>query len=465
MGKVLRIDIVIILIFETLLVSFAFFNSSSISELVSLLLFSFVCVISTIRYYVRKLVGITYFFLWLMIVFSIGFVRLKYWDYFSPDILSIHLLWVTGFVTFLVFFYEVIPCRSRNLHLAKITNKLNEIYGSFQFLIAVFVVYFFLYAFEIVRSGGIIQFVGMSYAEMHDPSSSYLFFIKTLLKSSLLISTYTNFIERRSKFIPILILIFIFLLSTIEGSTGALIALFVPILVFFILDKLKNRKLLQLNWLVFAALILLTVVVSYTALVRIKRSGSDELSSLVYGRTFDALENSIRITETYEPGEHLGLNIIVYPTTNFVPRSLWSGKPIGLGRQIMFDIYGAPANTSVSFASGLIGEFYVDFGYFGILIFGLLFGFIIKKIDYGILHSLKGGRVGSCIFLITIALLSSNIPNSPQGFLLRLIIIGILQTIFTFILAWIMRSLKLLNKRRDFKPKLEEEKTMLLKER
>ncbi|NMC63413.1 MAG: oligosaccharide repeat unit polymerase, partial [SAR324 cluster bacterium] len=234
---------------------------------------------------------------------------------------------------------------------------------------------------------------------------------------------------------------------------------------FFILDRLKNRKLLQLNWIVFAAVILLAIVVSYTAVGRIKRSGSDELSSLVYGRTFDALENSIRITETYEPGEHLGLNIIVYPATNFVPRSLWPGKPIGLGKRIMFDIYGAPANTPVSFVPGLIGEFYVDFGYFGILIFGLLFGFIIKKIDYGILHSLKGGRVGSCFFLITIAVLSSVIPNSPQGYLLRLIITGIFQIVFTLILAWIIRSPRLIGKRRDFRSKLDEEKKILLKER
>jgi len=465
MSKILRIDIVLILAFEGFLTSFALLSSASMSEILPLVIFSSICTAATIRYYMRRRVGVTYFFLWLMIVYLIGFVRLKYWDYFSPDVLSANLLWLTAFVLSFVFFYEMIPCHSVNPRLERIMDSLNEIYGSFRFLLGVFLVYILFYAFEIVESGGAVHFVGMSYAERHDPSSSYLFFIKTLLKSSLLISAYTNFIERRSKLVPILILILIFLLSTVEGSTGALIGLLVPIVVFFVLDRLKNRKLLQLNWIVFAAVILLAVVVSYTAVVRIKRSGSDELSSLVYGRTFDALENSIRITETYEPGEHLGLNIIVYPAVNFVPRSLWPEKPIGLGRRIMFDIYGAPSYTSVSFAPGLLGEFYADFGYFGILVFGSLFGLILKRIDYGILRSLNAGRVGSCFLLLSLALLSSNIPNSPQGYLLRLIITGIFQIIFTLILARIIGCFKLTNKKHGLGSKSKKEKTMLLKER
>lgn len=60
----------------------------------------------------------------------------------------------------------------------------------------------------------------------------------------------------------------------------------------------------------------------------------------------------------------------------FVPRSIWSNKPIGSG-DFMAKKLGTFTNISCSFP----GEGYVNFGVVGIVLFGLLMGFFMNYLD------------------------------------------------------------------------------------
>jgi oligosaccharide repeat unit polymerase len=65
----------------------------------------------------------------------------------------------------------------------------------------------------------------------------------------------------------------------------------------------------------------------------------------------------------------------------FIPRSIWSNKPIGSGAMIA-DKFNWPF-TNVSMP--LIGEGYLNFGFFGIIIFSVILGYIINKLDFSYL--------------------------------------------------------------------------------
>lgn len=437
MGLVLRIDVLLIVGFELSLLFYAFSSVTDFIEAISILLFGIASIIFTCRYYLKMRVGISYFFLWNMLVYLLGFIRVKFWNFFTiEEIISAFLL-LTLSLFLLAIFYDFSP-RIKDRRVQRILTELDSIYSSYHFMILCLVLYLMFIAYKIIITGGILNFIIASYAERNDPSISYLFFVGSLIKSALLIATYTNFSKKRF-FSSIFVLAVVMLISTIEGNTGSLVGLFMPLIVFFLLKLIKRKKLIKLNWFVALAFIISILSVSYAAYVRIERSGSDSFSSIIYGRTFDALENSIRIMNKYEAGSHFGVNTVVYPLLNFIPRKFWKNKPIGLGRKIVIDIYGAPKDTPVSFAPGFLGEVYVDFGYVGIAIFGLLVGLIIKNFDILVIEEMSNNRNGSTFLLISISLLSSVIPNSLQGFLLRLVI-TVFQAMFSLIIGLVFRK-------------------------
>lgn len=63
----------------------------------------------------------------------------------------------------------------------------------------------------------------------------------------------------------------------------------------------------------------------------------------------------------------------------FVPRSLWPAKPYGTG-QTAFETLKQHQFTNVS--APLVAESYVNFGVIGIIVIAMLFGKLVKKVDY-----------------------------------------------------------------------------------
>ena len=61
----------------------------------------------------------------------------------------------------------------------------------------------------------------------------------------------------------------------------------------------------------------------------------------------------------------------------FIPRSIWTSKPIGTGAMIMTELNADFTNVSAP----LPAEGIVNFGYFGMLLFAIVLGVVVKKFD------------------------------------------------------------------------------------
>ncbi|HEN9540378.1 O-antigen polymerase [Acinetobacter baumannii] len=76
----------------------------------------------------------------------------------------------------------------------------------------------------------------------------------------------------------------------------------------------------------------------------------------------------------------------------FIPRSFWPDKPVGSGYQMAIDNNYAFNNISMPF----IAEGYINFGYFGILLFAGVLGFFMRQIDLKFLKDSYSGSFSYC---------------------------------------------------------------------
>ena len=84
------------------------------------------------------------------------------------------------------------------------------------------------------------------------------------------------------------------------------------------------------------------------------------------------------VRHNFEYGSVLGrqlLGVILF----FVPSSLWHSKPIGSGAMLIQSEFGSDIFSNVS--CPLVAEGYVNFGFFGVVIFGLILGLFVAKLD------------------------------------------------------------------------------------
>lgn len=71
-------------------------------------------------------------------------------------------------------------------------------------------------------------------------------------------------------------------------------------------------------------------------------------------------------------------NQLIGTLTFFIPRSIWPTKPIGTGNMIVENML-IPINGNVS--EPLFAEFYINFGYLGLVLFSIMTGCIFKTLD------------------------------------------------------------------------------------
>lgn len=142
------------------------------------------------------------------------------------------------------------------------------------------------------------------------------------------------------------------------------------------------------------------------------------INFMVYSHSFDLLENTVRIINYYPAAEGAGSQFI-YPLVNLLPRALFPWKPQGLGAQIVRDIYGAPADTPVSFVPGVLGELYYDFGYIlgGLVL--LLYGIVIGTLQ-AILRLGRNSQPYATSMVVHLAMTLNSFPNSYTGAGIRL---------------------------------------------
>jgi hypothetical protein len=80
------------------------------------------------------------------------------------------------------------------------------------------------------------------------------------------------------------------------------------------------------------------------------------------------------------------------PLWAFVPRALWANKPVvGGGGDLVSDFTGITFGQGTSVGAGQVLEFYVNFGIAGVVIGFALWGFVLMRLDHGIMHALEVG--------------------------------------------------------------------------
>lgn len=101
---------------------------------------------------------------------------------------------------------------------------------------------------------------------------------------------------------------------------------------------------------------------------------------------FQMLLNAKKYTDTY--GYSYGKQLL--GTFLFwVPRSIWEGKPIGSG-QLVAEAMGY---KFTNLSQPLWGEFYINFGSFGVFLLFLLYGWMTSKLQQGFIFSQELGLV------------------------------------------------------------------------
>ena len=437
-----------------LLIYILLFASCMVSYLThTLILNTTICLFSTITslcaffaYYRRK-VGLCYFFLWMEVSYLLGYLRLIKLNIFCHSVISSTYLQLALFSVLFILFYSIIPVNAVLKRCKRTLVLLDDVYCNDSFLLISFIIYILFYIYKIYVSGGFYSFIFMVYAERHDPTLSYLTFLQNIVKGSFIIAVYTSVIMKKS-LKAFFLLFLLFIIGSIEGSSGFLLNFILPVIIYYLYDSIRKRKYSMINKWTITAVILLSIFLVYSSGVRVNRGTTgdtktgflDSISEIIYGRTFDAVENSIRIREYYKPGEHLGTHLFIYPFLNFIPRAFWHTKPIGLGKQIMYDLYDAPENTPVSFSSGVLGESYIDFGYIGIIVYAAFLSIFVKISDEILKYSGNRNLVGASLFSIQLCLIASNIPGSPEGYLLRFVIIGIFQVVYVRVIGYFINK-------------------------
>ena len=120
--------------------------------------------------------------------------------------------------------------------------------------------------------------------------------------------------------------------------------------------------------------------------------GNYELNVIRYDMFFEGhydaysmLMRSLKYTMSYNYcfGEQLMGSLLF-----FVPRNVWNSKPVASGSEIAHKLGMSFDNISCP----IIGEGWLDFGVLGVVIYGLLFGYLLKQMDNRYLRLSKSDK-------------------------------------------------------------------------
>jgi len=111
---------------------------------------------------------------------------------------------------------------------------------------------------------------------------------------------------------------------------------------------------------------------------------------------------------TANPSLRLGGETIWVSAFAWIPRFLWPGKPEMNTNQFMRDHTGIEFTDRAAFGNGPVMEYYVNFGWAGIVIGFLILGFVLARIDRRASLSLRSGRLLDFVkwFAVGIALIA-----------------------------------------------------------
>jgi hypothetical protein len=169
-------------------------------------------------------------------------------------------------------------------------------------------------------------------------------------------------------------LLFLFLISVFPTSVARYMIAFayIPLILIF-LPPLRSAP-------VFSAMLIVSLLFVFPFLDQFRYfSGFDNLTLLptadfFYAAHFDAYENFASAVESnFITFGYQLLGAVFF----FIPRALWSTKPVGSGYEMAEQLGYVFNNISMP----LLGEGFVNFGFPGVLIFAAIIGIAMSKLD------------------------------------------------------------------------------------
>lgn len=96
--------------------------------------------------------------------------------------------------------------------------------------------------------------------------------------------------------------------------------------------------------------------------------------------------------DTYENGSTLMAGVF-----SFVPRIIWTTKPVRGGSEFLTKHTGYEASNETTYGIGPFFEFYVNFGLFGVIFFSLLLAALVRWIDLRCYRAMVIGRMTEAV--------------------------------------------------------------------
>jgi hypothetical protein len=107
------------------------------------------------------------------------------------------------------------------------------------------------------------------------------------------------------------------------------------------------------------------------------------------------------------------------PVWALIPRAVWPDKPVvGGGGTIVTDFTGVQVAEGTSVGPGQVLEFFINFGLPGVLIGFLGLGYLLMRLDQGVMRSLAANDMGGLLLRVMPGLMLMN----PQGNLLEILV-------------------------------------------
>lgn len=134
-----------------------------------------------------------------------------------------------------------------------------------------------------------------------------------------------------------------------------------------------------------------------------------------------------------------GSTLVILPLV-IVPRFLWPGKPERGGTEFISEHTGLTFSDNVTFGSGPVFEFFVNFGYVGVFFGMVLLGMGVRYLDVRASKSLKSGRYLDFMMFMTIGLFAID-PLLTMFFVFNgAVFVAILLTVAKpFLQAWLQK--------------------------
>jgi len=171
------------------------------------------------------------------------------------------------------------------------------------------------------------------------------------------------------------------------------------IIYIFMYFYIKNKKfyLLQIVTVTISGLFLLIVMLYQRVFQEINLSKIFTYLNKIDIEDFFKLVDNYFVYEAYLhtleyfPKYHLFLygDSLIKPFIFWIPRSIWEDKPEGLTTFLPKLFYGTSRGSEYSTGMTITGEFYVNFGLLGVVLFSFLFGYISIFITKKLLTSNK----------------------------------------------------------------------------